>query len=465
MTPRTLRTGALLLATACAAACAPKTPYQRPAVTLPATMPEAGAAGGSLGDTAWTAVFTDEALRALIRTALERNDNIQLAAARLVEVQALAGIARADRYPTISAGASELTQRTSAAFGFPSRTAPDVLTLQGSAAWELDFWDRLKNLSAAARAQVLASTWAQRAVATAVVQQVADSYFRLTGLDASLDIASRTLASRRESLALVQVRERGGVTTLIDVRQAEQLVATATLEIVSLKRAIAQEEHLMSVLLGGLPAPVTRGLPLADQPSPIDVPAGLPSALLERRPDLMQAEAQLQAADAQVAAARALFFPRITLTGTSGLQSAGLTKLFVSGAGIWSGVAAATVPLFTAGRNQAQVDAATARRQQATVLYQQAVRQAFREVADALVAYAGARAAREAQVPLLTAARDARRLAELRYRGGAASYLEVLDADTRLFAAELGTAQTRQAELSAVASVYRALGGGWQPVP
>jgi len=456
---------ALLAAAALSAACARQTAYQRPDVPLPVAMPETPAATGapSLGEAQWSAVFTDEALQTLIRTALAHNDNLQIAAARVIEAEAMAGIARADQLPSVAAGASALGQHTSLALGFPPRNV-GVIQLQATAAWEADFWGRLKSLTAAARAQVLASAWAQRAVTTALVQQVADSYFRLCAFDASLDVAVRTLDTRKELLRLTQVREQGGATTLLDVRQAEQLVAAASLEIINLRRAMAQEEHLMSVLLGGLPAPVTRGKPLASDAPPAEVPPGLPSALLERRADLQQAESQLMAATAQIDAARALFFPRITLTGSGGLQSAALTGLFASGAGIWSTVASAVAPVFTAGRNRAQVAVAEARRDQVVSAYQLAVKQAFREVADALVALDAARTFRGEQANLLNAARDARRLSEIRYRGGAASYLEVLDADTRLFAAELGAAQARLTEWSAFVAVYRALGGGWQPV-
>ena len=463
MSPRLTPALGLALVALLAGACRHQVPALRPVAVVPATMPEATLLDApSIGDAQWAAVFRDEALQGLIRTALERNDSLQVAAARVLEAQAALGVVRADEQPQVSAGASGLSQRTSTAFGFPSRQA-NVMQLQGSAAWELDFWHRLRDATDAARAQLLATGWAERAVRVTVVQQVADAYFRLRAYDDSLEIATRTLATRRESLRLTQIREQGGATSMVDVRQAEQLVSSASLEIVNLRKAMALEEHLLSVLVGGLPGPITRGQPLSEQPHPDEIPAGLPSALLERRPDIQQAEALLVAADAQLAAARTLFFPRITLTGTGGLQSAALTALFSGGAGIWSAVAAGTVPVFTAGRTRAQIAAASARRDAAAAGYQQAIHQAFREAADALVAYRSARDLRLEQARLLAAARDSRRLADLRYQGGATSYLEVLDADTRLFAAELGASQARLGELSSLVSVYRALGGGWQP--
>jgi multidrug efflux system outer membrane protein len=299
-------------------------------------------------------------------------------------------------------------------------------------------------------------------VLSGIVSEVAQSYFALRALDLQLDISKRTLTSRQESLQLTRVRESGGVTSLLDVREAEQLVFGASSAITDLERRIVQQENLISLLIGGFPSPVTRGHELIDQPHAPDIPAGLPSSLLERRPDIQAAEQQIVAANAQIGVARAAYFPSISLTGGGGVQSAALGALFSSGAGFWTAIVSATQPVFTAGRTRSQVALAEARTQEATIAYSQTIKTAFREASDALVGYTKSREFRSQLESLTTAAQEARRLADIRYQGGVTSYLEVLDADTRLFTAEITLAQARQAELSAFVEVYRALGGGWQ---
>jgi multidrug efflux system outer membrane protein len=309
---------------------------------------------------------------------------------------------------------------------------------------------------------LLASEWGRRAVMTTLVGEVSAGYFRLRMLDLSLEISRATLDSRQESLRLTQVREQGGVTSLVDVRQAEQLVYEATGEIATLEREIAQQENFLSVLVGDNPGEIARGRTLTDQTQPPDVPAGLPSALLERRPDIAAAEQQLVAANAQIGVARAAYFPTISLTGSGGMESTSLAGLFSGTNAVWTATAGLTQPLFTAGRTRSNVAIAEARRDEAVLSYQQTIRQAFREVSDALVGYRKLREFREQQRLLLASADDARRLADVRYRGGATSYLEVLDADTRRFNAQLGLADAQFQELSALVEIYRALGGGWQ---
>jgi multidrug efflux system outer membrane protein len=444
--------------------------YKRPPVDTPGGFRDADASlttAASLADERWWEVFQDETLQTLIRTALERNDDVRMAAARILEAQAQLGITRADQFPTVSAGVDVLGERPSVALGFPS-TNVGAIEVQGSAAWELDFWGKFRRATESARAQLLAGEWGRRAVATTLVSQVSSAYFGLRALDLELEISQRTLASRQESLQLAQVRERGGVTSLLDVRQAEQLVYGAAGEIATLEREIAQQENFLSVLTGSNPGAVARGRALTDQPAEppgppgLHVPAGLPSALIERRPDIQRAEQQLVAANAQVGVARAAYFPQIALTGSGGFESTALAALFAGTNIIWTAAAAATQPVFTAGRTRSQVAIAEARRDEAIITFQQTTRQAFREVSDALVGYRKLQEFREAQAQLLGAARDARRLAEIRYQGGATSYLEVLDADTRLFDAELGLAQAQLSERSALVEIYRALGGGWQ---
>ena len=255
---------------------------------------------------------------------------------------------------------------------------------------------------------------------------------------------------------------RGGATSLVDVRQAEQLVFGARGEIVDLQRLIEQQENFLSTLIGQNPGAIARGRALTDQPHAPDLPAGLPSALLARRPDIQEAEQQIIAANAQIGVAKAAYFPQITLTGSGGVASTALSALFTGAGGAWTAAASAVQPVFTAGRTRSQVALADARREEAILAYQQTIQQAFREVSDALVGYRRTRELRETQELLVRAAQDARRLADLRYQGGASSYLEVLDSDTRLFTAELGLVRSQLGELAAFVEIYRALGGGWQ---
>jgi multidrug efflux system outer membrane protein len=455
----------LALASLVASGCLTGPAYRRPPVDTPTAFRGTDApdstATPSLADASWRDVFQDDVLQVLIQTALEHNSDAQIAAVRILEAQAQLGVTRADQFPTVTAGVDVLGERPSVALGFPSANV-GAMEVQASAAWELDFWGKFRHATEAARAQLLAAEWGRRAVVTTLVSQVSSAYFGLRALDRELDISQRTLASRRESLQLAQVRERGGVTSLVDVRQAEQLVYAATGEIATLERQIAQQENFLSALIGGNPGPIARGRSLTDQPSQPDVPAGLPSALIARRPDIQRTEQQLVAANAQIGVARAAYFPDISLTGSGGFESTALAALFAGTNFVWTAAAAATQPVFNAGRTRSQVALAEARRDEAALAYQQAVRQAFHEVADALVGYRKLREFRDQQALLVGAAQDGRRLAGIRYEGGATSYLEVLDADTRLFDAELGLAQAELSLRSALVEIYRALGGGWQ---
>jgi multidrug efflux system outer membrane protein len=461
------RAAALLLMSIIVAGCTVGPNYKRP----PAGTPDAfrgqtpdqsfSADTSSLGDQRWWQVFQDQSLQVLIRAALEHNDNVRLASARILEAQAQLGITRADQFPAVSAGVDVVGERPAVALGFPAKNI-GAIEIQASVAWQLDFWGQFRRATEGARAQLLASEWGRRAVVTTLVSQVASAYFGLRALDLELEISRRTLASRQESLELTQVREQGGATSLLDVRQAEQLVYSATGEIATLEREIEQQENFISVLLGGNPEPVVRGRALTDQPHSPDVPAGLPSALLERRPDIQQAEQQLVAANAQIGVARAAYFPQIALTGSGGFESTALAALFTGTSAVWTTAASLAQPVFTAGRTRSQVAVAEARSVEASISYQQTIRQAFREVSDALVGYGKLRELGEQQTLLVGAAQDARRLASIRYEGGVTSYLEVLDADSRLFAAELGLAQAELSELSALVAMYQALGGGWQ---
>jgi multidrug efflux system outer membrane protein len=462
--PQRLSLIAVAAALALVPACTTVGPdYRRPDLAPPATIRGAAPAtsDASFGDAAWLEVFPDEALRTLIRAALAENDDLRIAAARVLQAEAALGLTRADPFPTVDGTAQAGGGRIAATESSAARTA-GALRVGAALAWEIDFWGKYRRATESARAQLLATEWGRRAVAASLVSEVAQAYFELRALDYQLGIARRALESRRESLALTQVRERGGVTSLVDVREAEQLVFGAGATIADLERRIAQQENLLSILTGGYPADVARGLELTDQPHPPAVPAGLPSALLARRPDVQQAEQALVSANAGIGVARAAYFPSIALTGSGGLQSTALRALFTGGAGVWTAAIGVAQPIVTAGRTRSRVALAEARTQEAAAIYARTVKQAFREVSDALVGRAKALELRDQQQQLTTAAQDARRLADIRYRGGATSYLEVLDAETRLFEAEIRLAQAQQAELASYVEVYRALGAGWQ---
>ena len=416
----------------------------------------------SFGDQKWWDVFQDEALQTLIRAALEQNYDVRIAATRILEARALLGIAQADQLPEVTASASVFSQRSPAAAGRPAvDTSPVQLGL--SASWELDFWGRFRRATESARANLLSDEWAQRQVISSLVSDVASAYFQLREQDLELEISRQTLASRRDSLRLTQVLADGGATSLLDVRQAEQLVFGASASIPDLESRIEQQENFISILVGRNPEGVMRGRPLIDQQQPPEVPAGLPSSLLERRPDILQAEQQLVAANAQIGVAKADFFPRISLTAIGGYQSSALARLFTGPAGLWTFGASALQPVFEGGRIRNNVAFAEARTQEATLVYQRTVQQAFRDVSDALVSYRKSREVRTEQQQLTSAAEDATRLSNMRYRGGAASYLEVLDSETRFFDAQLNLAQAQLRELQSLVQIYRSLGGGWQP--
>jgi len=414
----------------------------------------------SFGEEQWAAVFPDQSLRKLIAAGLSDGFDMRIAASRILQAEAQLGVTRADQFPTINGQATGQKSHGPTSGGGENKTT-GVAQLGGTFAWELDFWGKYRRATESARAQLVASEWGRRAVATTLVSQLANGYFALLSLDAQVEISQRTLASREDSLHLAQVREHGGATSLIDVRQAEQLVATARGQIIDLKRRVEQQENALNFLVGRGPGPIERGQTLLEQAHAPEVPEGLPSELLERRADIVQAEQLLIANNAQIGVAKAAYFPQISLTGAAGVASSALSSLFSRGA--WAFGASAIEPIYNAGRNRSKVRLAEERRNEAELVYQQKIEQAFREVSDAIVGYSAQRGFRETQEELLIAARDARRLADVRYRGGATSYLEVIDSDSRLFIAELGLAQARQGELDAFVELYRALGGGWRP--
>jgi multidrug efflux system outer membrane protein len=415
----------------------------------------------SLGEQKWWEVFQDQQLQEMIHTALQHNYDVRIAATRILEAQAQLGITRADQLPTINGGAQAVNQRNPRTKFFPPyETSANQVDL--SLAWELDFWGKYRRATEAARGNLLATEWARQAVMSTLVRDVATAYFQLRALDLQLEISRRTLASRQDSLRLTQTLANGGATSMLDVRQAEQLVSTAAETIPDLERRIEQQENFLSTLLGNNPGPIARGTKLTEQPHMPEIPAGLPSDLLERRPDIREAEAQLIAANAQIGVAKAAYFPQISLTATGGYQSSALTSLFTGPAGLWSFGGSLVQPIFAGGRIRSGVKFSEARKQEALLTYQQTIQQAFRGVSDELVEYHKDQEFRLFQEQLAVSAQDAAQLSEMRYRGGAASYLEVLTNETNYFTAELGLAQAQSNELVGLVQLYQALGGGWQ---
>ena len=460
------------VALSCLEACTVGPDYKRPAVTVPtayrgadapaaSASPDTHAASASLGDEKWWEVFGDQELQGLIRTALQNNYDVRIAAARVLEAQAQLGITHADQLPSLGVGGNITSVRNPAVGPIPSYEITQG-QVSASAAWNLDFWGRYRRATESARATLLANEWAQKEVMATLVANLASSYFLLRQLDLQLEISKRTLSSRQDSLELTRTLEQHGINTLLDVRQSEQLVYTAASEVPDLERQIAQQENAISILLGNNPGDIPRGLKLTEQPHAPEVPVGLPSALLERRPDIREAEQNLVAANAQIGVARSAYFPQISLTANAGYESASLTNLFTGPAGVSTLAGTLTQPIFEGGRLKSGVRLAEAQHEQLLLTYQQTIQGAFRDVSSALVAYRKNREFRIQQQNLVESARDAARLSELRFKAGSTDYLEVLTNETNSFSAELALAQAQGNELTALVQLYQALGGGWE---
>jgi multidrug efflux system outer membrane protein len=328
--------------------------------------------------------------------------------------------------------------------------------------FEIDIWGRLRRATEAARADLLGADWARKTVVTTLISDVATAYFNLLELDMELEIAKNTLATRAESLRLIKLQLQGGVGTLLDVRQGEQLVYSAAETIPNAERQIEQAENQISFLLGRNPGSVSRSRRLTEQQTPPEVPVGLPSKVLERRPDIQAAEQNLIAANAFIGVAKAAYFPQITLTGEFGYQSTALANLFSGSRRLWSFIPQITQPIFSGGRITSGVELAEAQQRSALAQYEKAVQAAFRDVSDALVQYQRIKEIRAQRELLVTALQDRKRLAYLRYRGGVDTMLNALGSDQELFVAEVSLAQTRLDELLSLVQLYKALGGGWQ---
>lgn len=443
--------------------------YHRPPVVPPPAFrgEPTPASAASLADAKWFEIFKDEQLQVLIRTALEHNYDVREAAARVEAARASLGITRSNQLPTVAASADVTTQRTARSGSFPLPPGFDQERTFGTVSanllsYEVDVWGRLRRATEAARADLLATQENQKVVTMTLVSDVATAYFTLLEQDLEIEIAKSTLATRQDSLRIIQTRQSRGLSSVLDVRQAEQLVQTAAEAIPIAEQRITQTENLISLLIGANPAPVTRNRKLTEQEVPPAIPVGLPSSLLERRPDITAAEQNLVAANATIGVAKAAYFPQISLTGLFGFQSNQLSSLFTGPAKTWQFIPQATQPVFTGGRLKSNVRLAQAQQQIALVQYERAIQTAFRDVADALVQYQKVREIRSDQETLVATLQDRSRLSYRRYQGGVDTLLSALDADRDLFDGELRLAQVKRDELLSVVQLYRALGGGWQ---
>jgi len=447
--------------------------YKRPPVDSPAAYRRAASdtavssGTNSFGDLGWWDVYDDAQLRTYISEALTNSWDVKIAAARVLEAEASAQITRSQFFPTVNAGGDWQTARSSqkGPVLIPPGTNPQQEfgdAFLAMPAYEIDLWGRIRRANEAARARLLESEEAQRIVRQTLVSEVATTYLQLLELDLELHIGEASYASRTNSLALTQSREEGGVSSMQDVYQAKVLVYTAQASIANTSRLIEQTENQLNILLGHNPGPIQRGAPLVDHKLRASVPPGLPSSLLERRPDIRAAEQELIAANADIGQAKAAFFPQVTLTGAFGYQTVALSDLFTAPARTWQFGPAVSFPLFTGGRLRGNLNLAKATFQESLARYQQTVQQAFREVSDALIAYQRGQEFFARQQDLTQADRDAAQLAAVRYEGGVTSYLEVLYNEQQLFDAELLLAQARRDELLSVVELYRALGGGWE---
>jgi multidrug efflux system outer membrane protein len=444
--------------------------YRRPDVpTPPAYRGAEGAATAdrTLGDIEWWALFQDPVLQDLIRTALVENQDLRIAVERIFQAQANVVIARSQIFPSVNAQIDASYDRF---FGGskPREIPRETFLPEGGGAllaWELDLWGRLRRATESARAEMLSAEEFRNAVVTSLVSRVALAYFDLRELDLELEISKRTVAAREQSRELVQARLDGGVAQIMDLRQAETLLYSATATIPDLERRIEQTENFIATLLGRAQGPIPRGRPLLQQLAAPAVPVGLPSELLARRPDVRQAEAQLASANAQIGAAKALYFPQVTISGFVGAGGAVISGNTSGPFGILSVLPVITLPIFNAGRVQAEVSFAEARTREAVVRFHQTIQQAIREVADGLVEVQKRREFRQQQELLTRTLEDASAVAQMRYEGGVTSYLEVLDTERQLFDAQLNLVQAQLNEQAAVIQLYRALGGGWQLEP
>jgi multidrug efflux system outer membrane protein len=443
--------------------------YLRPQVTAPAIYrgadeaPVSSADQDSLGNQKWAQVFHEPELQNLIREALENNYDVRIAAQRVLEEQAQLKITRSQQFPAVNLGGTGIGADLGSSFGngVPSGTIA-AGSFNVSATWNPDFWGLYRRQTEAQMAQLLAQIWAQRAIRMTLVQQVATAYFHLRSLDEQLSIARQTRKARQESVQLTRTLESGGSVPLADLRQAEELEYTASVQVPQLEQQIQQEENALRLLLGANPGPVPHVGPNALAPVPQDLSVGLPSRLLERRPDILQAEQQLIAANARIGVARAQFFPQLLITASGGVEGSDLSTIFDPDGRLIYGIGSLTQPIFQGGKLRGQLQLSEDTKKEMVLNYQKTIAGAFRDASNALIAVNKQRSAREQQEKLVAAAEDAARLARMRYQGGAASYLEVLTTNSNLFSAQLDLVSSREGEAQSLVQLYEALGGGWE---
>jgi len=455
-----------VVATGLVAGCKVGPNYNRPVVQPPTTYrglsenPQVQAQAASYADLPWWQVFQDPQLQELIRIALKQNYDLQIATERINEARAQVAITRSNLFPQVQGNGN-----FSGGKEHNFQTTSNFLTLTADAAFQLDLFGKLRRATEASRAQLLATEDARQTVILTLVSDVASDYFALLQLDLQLQITRNTVAAQDASVKLTKLRVDHGVATKLDVLQAQQTLDTANAQIPDLERQIAQEENAISILLGNYPQAVPRGLPLVEQPLPPEVPPGLPSTLVERRPDIRQAEQVLVAANAEIGVAKAQFFPQISLTGSGGGafgRSSAFSSLMGSQLGIWSYGAQVSQPIFTGGALRGNLRAVESQHQQALIAYRQAIQQAFGDVSDALIGYQKFHEVRLRQEDTVADLQESVRLSNMRYKGGTTTYLEVLDGQRSLFSAELTLAQARGTEYQSLVQLYRALGGGWK---
>src|SRR5258707_12379811 len=456
----------LMLAPSFLAGCMVGPNYHRPVVQTPTAYrdlgenPQAQAQAASYADLPWWQVFRDPQLQELIRTALKQNYDLQIATERINAARAQLAITRSNLFPQVQGNADFRGGKES-----NFQTKFNFLTLAGDAAFQLDFFGRLRRANEASRAQLLATEDARQTVILTLVSDVASAYFALLQLDLPLQIQHDTAHTKVNSVKLTNLRVQHGVATKLDVLQAQQVLDTANAQIPDLERQIAQEENAISILLGNYPQAVPRGRPLVEQPLPPEVPPGIPSSLIERRPDIREAEQFLVAANAEIGVAKGQFFPQISLTGSGGGsvgRSSAFSSLFSSQTGIWSYGAQVSQPIFTGGALRGNLRLAKSQHEQALISYRQAIQRAFGDVSDALIGYEKFHQVRIRQEDSVKDLQESVRLSNLRYTGGTTTYLEVLDGQRSLFSAELTLAGARGTEYQSLVQLYRALGGGWQ---
>jgi multidrug efflux system outer membrane protein len=440
--------------------------YHRPAVQTPTAYrdlkedQQAQAQTASFADLPWWQVFQDPQLQELIRTALKENYDLQLATERIAAARSQVAITRSSLFPQVQAGGNFSGGKDSS-----TQSKANILVLTADAAFQLDLFGRLRRATEASRAELLATEDARNTVILTLVSDVASDYFTLLQLDLELQITRDTVKTQEDSVKLTRLRLDHGVATKLDVLQAQQVLDTANAQIPDLERQIGQTEDAISILLGHYPEGVRRGRPLVEQPLPPEVPPGMPSTLLERRPDIRQVEQNLIAANAEIGVAKAAFFPQISLTGSGGGafgRSSLFSGLMSSQTGVWSYGAQVSQPIFTGGALRGNLKLAESEHRQELIAYQQVIQLAFRDVSDALIGYQKLHQVRVAQETTVKDLRDTVDTSLVRYRGGITNYLEVLDGQRSLFTAELTLAQARGSEYQSLVQLYKALGGGWQ---